>query len=429
MDAERYRFAQDDPSFGIENEGGGGMAMRGRYQLILLIVVLDAMGIGIVFPTMPALLRQLLHGGSNAEVARHYGWLLAAYASTTLFSSPVLGVLSDRYGRRPVLLAGLFGTAFDDLVMALAPTLPFLYLGRTLAGVTGASLTVATAYIADRSDEESRAREFGRMNACFGIGFIAGPMLGGLAGNYAVRAPFFLAAGLNGVSALLCFLLLPESRVAPASAEKKAHVTLRQLNPLAPLGRIGSVPGIGRLLFVFGTLNTVNQVTGVLWVVYGTARFGWSPGMVGVSLAVYGLLSAVCQTFLPGRAERRLGRRGTVLAGMVADALGFLSFGLVRATPGALGTIPLFALSGLSLPSLQALLSSRVSEERQGELQGVLTSLTSVIAVLCPIAASSLYVLLQERVPRVPGMIWLLLLPLFLPCFAVMGRKGEATPI
>jgi DHA1 family tetracycline resistance protein-like MFS transporter len=167
--------------------------MKRSNSLILAIVTLDAVGIGIVFPTLPLLLRSLLHDGS--DVARQFGLLLAAYAATMLFSSPVLGILSDRYGRRPVLLLSLCGTAFDDIVMALAPTLSILYLGRILAGFTGANLTVANAYLADTTPEDERSVAFGRMNACFGVGFIAGPILGGIVGTYSLRAPFYLAAG------------------------------------------------------------------------------------------------------------------------------------------------------------------------------------------------------------------------------------------
>ncbi len=244
--------------------------MQPRFLLILLVVTIDAMGIGMVFPTMPALVRSLLPGGGDAAVTRQYGLLLAAYAGMNLLSSPVLGVLSDRFGRRLVLLAGLFGTAFDNLVMALAPTLPVLYAGRMLAGVTGATLTTANAYVADITPEKERSRAFGRVNACFGIGFIAGPIVGGFAGSWSVRAPFYIAAALNCVTALVCVWALSELRKLPSAADASS---LRSLNPIAPLTRVGSLPGIGRLLYIFGTLSTVNQVTGVLWVVYGTARF------------------------------------------------------------------------------------------------------------------------------------------------------------
>lgn len=395
--------------------------IKPRSSLILFIVVLDAMGIGMAFPTMPALVGSLLHGASDAAVAHHYGYLLAAYAGTNLLSSPVLGTLSDRYGRRPVLLAGLFGTTFDNLVMALAPTLSILYLGRTLAGITGATLTVANAYVVDLTEEKDRAQAFGRMNACFGIGFIAGPILGGFAGSYAVRAPFYLAAALNCCSALICVFLLPESRTqAPV---RSTGALLPQLNPFAPLASIGGIPGIVPLLYVFGTISAVNQITGALWVIYGTTRFRWSPILVGASLALYGLLYAIGQVLLPKHAEKRLGRPGTVIFGMAADMLGFSLFGLARTTASALSTMPLLAVSGIGLPSLQSMLSGRVEESRQGELQGVLTSITSILAVLCPLAASGLYASLQQRLPQLPGAIWLFILPSFLPCFFLLSAR------
>lgn len=393
--------------------------MRQRSSLILLIVMLDAMGIGMAFPTMPALLHVLLHGGGPALVARHYGYLLAAYAGTNLLSSPVLGVLSDRYGRRPVLLAGLFGTAFDNLVLALAPNLPILYLGRMLTGVTGATLTVANAYVVDTAGQD-RAQAFGRMNACFGVGFIAGPMLGGFAGNHAVRAPFLLAAALNCISALVCFIALPESR----ECGRAEPLNLGKLNPFAPLANIYGIGGIARLLYVFGAISAVNQVTGALWVVYGTTRFNWSPVLVGVSLALYGLLYAVGQAVLPKYAEQRLGRRGTVACGLASDMTGFGIFAFARGTATAFGAMPLFAASGISLPSLQSMLADHVDEARQGELQGVLTSISSVLAVCCPVAASNLYALLQQEIPAFPGAIWLFVFPLFVPCFFLLWGRA-----
>ena len=343
--------------------------MKPRSSLILLIVVLDAMGIGMAFPTMPALVGSLLHGADGAAIARHYGYLLAAYAGTNLLSSPVLGSLSDRYGRRPVLLAGLFGTAFDNLVMALAPTLPLLYLGRTLAGVTGASLTVANAYMIDLTREADRAQAFGRMNACFGIGFILGPVLGGFAGTSSIRAPFYLAAALNGISALVCVFLLPESRPRVAAAQPEPRRP-RRLNPFAPLANIGGISGIAPLLYVFGTISAVNQVTGSLWVIYGTTRFRWSPVIVGASLALYGLLYAIGQILLPKPAEKRMGRKGTVAFGITADMLGFTLFGLARTTLTALSTMPLLAVSGIALPSLQSLLSAPRGSKPPGRVAG-----------------------------------------------------------
>ena len=390
--------------------------MNRALKTILAIVVLDAMGIGIVFPTLPALLRALLH--DRGDVAQHYGYLLAAYAVTMLFASPALGILSDKFGRRPVLLLSLAGTAFDDLVMALAPTLSFLYLGRTLAGFTGANLTVANAYLVDITTEEERATAFGRMNACFGVGFVAGPLLGGLAGTYSLRAPFYVAAALNLAGAVVCTFILPETR--NLSGEQRQPFALTQLNPFASLRFLHGLQGVSRMLYVFCTMTLVSQVPSVLWVLYGTARFGWSSAVVGLSFATFGLLHGLCQAFVPGPAQRRLGAGGTLAAGIIVESISLTIFSLVRSSTQAFAVIPLLSLGGISEPAVQTMLTSSVSEQRQGELQGVLTSCISLIAVVGPIAVSALYEVLRRGLPAYPGSIWFFPVLLYIPCVAML---------
>jgi DHA1 family tetracycline resistance protein-like MFS transporter len=340
-----------------------------------------------------------------------------------LFSSPVLGMLSDRCGRRPVLLLSLCGTAFDDIVMALAPTLSILYLGRILAGFTGANLTVANAYIADTVPEEERSTAFGRMNACFGIGFIAGPILGGVVGAYSLRAPFYLAAALNGLGALVCLFALPESR--RMAEGKRNPISLKQLNPFASVRCVSSLPGVTRLLYIFCTMEMVGQIPGVLWVIYGTTQFHWSAVTVGLSIALFGLLHALCQAFVPQIAQRRFGESGTVIVGMSADCAGFILFSIARTTFAVFSMIPLLCLSGVALPALQSMLSNSASEDRQGELQGVLTSFNSLVAIVGPIVASNLYELLRRRLPAYPGSIWLFTVLLYVPCFVVLFRNRQ----
>jgi DHA1 family tetracycline resistance protein-like MFS transporter len=397
--------------------------MQRSRLLILFIVVLDAIGIGVVLPTLPALLRSLEHGGGN--LVRQYGYLLAAYALTMLFASPVLGMLSDRFGRRPVLLFSLIGTAFDDLVMAMTPSLLILYVGRTLAGLAGANLTVANAYMADITTEEERAAAFGLLNACFGLGDIAGPILGGVAGMYSVRAPFYLAAALNAVGAVLCVFALPESRTV---LQERKPAMLKELNPFGALRSITQLHGVSRMLYVFCTMDLVGQVPAVLWVIYGTTRFNWSPVTVGLSFAAFGLLHAMVQTLLPQRAKKWFGERGSVIAGVVADSSGFLLFSLARNTRAVFSIMPFLCLGGIALPSVQSMLSRSVDKSRQGELQGVLTSFNSLIAVVGPIVASNLYVVFQQRLPGYPGGIWLVPVLLYVPCFALLLRSNnEAT--
>ncbi|MEG9432680.1 TCR/Tet family MFS transporter [Terriglobus sp. ADX1] len=387
--------------------------------LILFVVVLDAMGIGIVFPTLPELLRTLMHG--SGDPARAYGYLLSAYALSMFFASPVLGALSDRFGRRPVLLFSLLGTAFDDLMMGLAPTLWILYAARTLAGFSGANLTVTNAYLADITPEEERSGAFGKMNACFGVGFIAGPVLGGIAGMYSLRAPFYLAAALNIVGAVLAVFVLPESR----KVTEAKRITLGQLNPFASLRNVFRLRGIGAMLYVFCTMDMVGQVPSVLWVIYGNSRFGWTPFMVGVSFALFGLLHAVFQSILPERFQRWVGERGSILAGIAADTTGYALYSIASTTVAALSILPLLCLGGIALPSVQSMLSRSVDESRQGELQGVLTSLNSLIAVGGPVVASSLYSVARTRIPQYPGAIWLAPVLLYVPCVAMLLWKAS----
>lgn len=391
--------------------------------LIFFVVVLDAMGIGIVFPTLPGLLRALMH--DTGDPARAYGYLLSAYALSMFFASPVLGALSDRFGRRPVLLLSLLGTAFDDLMMGLAPTLWVLYAARTLAGLSGANLTVANAYLADITPEEERSGAFGKMNACFGVGFIAGPVLGGLTGMYSLRAPFFVAAALNLVGAVLCVFVLPESR----TVTEPRPITLGQLNPFASLRNVFRMRGIGTMLYVFCTMDMVGQVPSVLWVIYGNSRFGWTPVMVGASFALFGLLHAIVQSTLPQRIQRWMGDRGSVLAGIAADAVGYGAYSIVSTTVAAFSVLPLLCLGGVALPSVQSMLSRSVDESRQGELQGVLTSLNSLIAVGGPVVASGLYSVARTRVPQYPGAIWLAPVLLYVPCVALLLWKARAKEI
>ena len=390
--------------------------MHRGLKTVLLIVLLDAMGIGIVFPILPSLLRALLHSG---EIARHYGYLLAAYAISMFIASPILGSLSDRFGRRPILLASLIGTACDDLVMALTPTLSILYVGRTLAGLTGANMTVANAYLSDVTIQEERAKGFGRMNAAFGVGFILGPLLGGVLGAYSLRAPFYLAAALNLLGALVCLVALPESHSpAPQSTPPRAH-----FNPFASLTSIRQLSGMSLLLYVFCTMAMVGQVPSVLWVLYGTARFGWSALAIGCSFALFGLLHAICQVLLPDLAQRKLGRRGTVIAGMTADSFAFTAFSFVSSAHAAFASLPLLSLGGVAAPAVQAMLAGAVDEDRQGELQGVLTSLISLIAVVGPVAVSTLYVWLKQKAPWYPGAIWLVPALLYAPCVLLLLSK------
>ena len=366
--------------------------------VILTTVALDAAGIGLIMPVLPGLLRTL--AGAD-QVARHYGVLLALYALMQFLCAPLLGALSDRHGRRPVLLASLAGAAVDYAVMAVAPALWVLYLGRAVAGLTGATGAVASSCIADLSRGEDRARRYGYLSACMGLGLIAGPVIGGLAGQWSPHAPFAVAAALNALNCLMAWRFLPESRpasdattsaaTAPAAAGIRAARALQALNPLGALRWVRGLPAVPALLLAYVLAQISGQVPGSLWVLYGEDRYHWDAAMVGLSLAAFGVLHALAQALLPGPATRRFGERGSAMLGLLADGCAYVL--IAFATQGWMAfpiLLPL-ALGGLVVPALQALLSQQAGASRQGQLQGSLASLAGLTSVIGPLCVTALY--------------------------------------
>jgi DHA1 family tetracycline resistance protein-like MFS transporter len=395
--------------------------------VILTAVTLDAAGIGLVFPILPSLLRELTHTG---EVAALYGVLLSLYALMQFLFAPVLGMLSDRYGRRPVLLLSLAGAAVDYLVLAAAPVLWLVFVGRALAGLTSANLAVATAYLADISPEAIRVRRFGYLHACFGIGFILGPVLGGALGDIWVRYPFVAAAALNALNFAVALFVLPESR--PGTRQP---LRLAGLNPFASLRWAMTFTALLPLIATFVVLNFVGQIYGTVWVLYGEDRYRWTAMMVGLSLAGYGLAHAGAQAFLTGPATARLGERNTLFVGVAVEIVALVALAFATAGWIVFALLPVFALAGIGLPALQSLLSNEVGAARQGELQGVLSSLVSLTAIFGPLVFSWIYFLSRDRWS---GMIWLVGAVVYLssaPLLLALRRpqssrgSGERLPI
>ncbi len=356
--------------------------------VILLTVLLDAVGIGLILPILPVLLRSL--GGLDAG-SLHYGALLAAYALMQFLFSPILGALSDRFGRRPVLLISLAGAAADYLLMAFAPTLAWLYLGRLLAGITGANMAVATAYVTDITPAGQRARRFGLVGAVFGVGFIVGPLLGGSLGEWHLHAPFLAAAAMNALNLAMAFFLLPESRKPRTRAAEKIR-----LNPFSSLRRLHGKPGLLPLAGIYLIMALVSQAPATLWILYGQDRFGWSMMVAGLSLAGYGACHALSQAFAIGPLVARLGEREALL--------------------------PFFAAGGMALPALQALMAHKVDDDHQGELQGTLASMGSLIGVAGPLMATALYAATRDVWP---GLVWALAAALYLLVPPLLARSRE----
>lgn len=371
--------------------------MNRSLVVIYATVALDAAGIALIFPILPALLRSL---AGTDEVSAMFGGMLAVYSCMQFVFSPLLGVLSDQFGRRPVLLLSLAGAAVDNLIMALAPCLWLLFAGRAMAGLTAANAAVATAYIADITPEADRARRFGLFHACFGAGFVLGPVIGGILGDIAPRDPFLAAAALNGMNFLLAIFMLPESH-RPA----RKPLAWRTLNPLAPLRWALAFRSLIPLLAAFLLISLVGQTYSTVWVLFTEDRFDWSATEVGLSLGLFGTLVALVQTLAIAPLIRLMGERGTLLLGIMCEALALLIFAVAQAGWIVFATIPLLAFGGVGLPALRALQTNAVDGARQGQLQGVTASLASLTAIFGPLVFSWVY---QVSRPDRSGIVWLI---------------------
>jgi len=372
------------------------LTMNRSLVVIFTAVVLDAIGIGLIFPILPSLLQEVT---GTHNVAPYIGVMTALYAVMQFVFAPVLGSLSDRLGRRPVLLISLAGAAVNYLFLAFAPSLWMLVIGRAIAGLTSANTSVAAAYITDISPEDQRARRFGLMNAMFGIGFIVGPVLGGVLGDYWLRLPFIAAAVLNGCNLLLAFFILPESR-----APSREKIDMAALNPLRPLRWVFSLKSLLPIVIIFFVFSATGEAYGTCWALWGSDTFQWNGLWIGLSLGSFGVCQTLAQAFLPGPAVKLLGERAAILAGIASAAIALLVMAFARQGWMIFAIMPVFALAGIGVPALQSLASRQVDESRQGQFQGVLASAVSLASIVAPLGFSSIYLLVR---PQWPGAIWL----------------------
>ncbi|PSL19947.1 TCR/Tet family MFS transporter [Shimia abyssi] len=354
--------------------------------VILATVVIDAMGIGLILPVMPDLIQEVA-GGDIAQAAIWGGILSAVFAVMQFIFGPFLGSLSDRFGRRPVLLVSLVVMSADYVVMALADTIWLLFLGRVIAGITAATYATALAYMADISSPQDKARAFGVVGAGFGIGFVLGPVLGGVLAEFGTRAPFWAAAVLAGLNALLGWAVLSET---VTDATRRVFRWSRA-NPLGSLMALGQLPAMGKLLMVFFLYQIAGAVWPSIWPYFTTEMFDWSPRMIGISLAAYGIGFALVQAFLIAPSIKRFGNRLTVLIGLWIEVASFVFVAFVANGMLLMAMIPVFALGAIGLPALQGILSRRVPDDSQGELQGVLASLTSLATILAPLVMTQTF--------------------------------------
>lgn len=346
---------------------------------IFITLLIDITGWGLIIPVMPKLIEQLIHGDVSAA-ARYSGWLTLAYAIAQFIFAPLVGNLSDKYGRRPVLLFSLFGFGLDYLLLSVAPSMGWLFVGRIIAGITGASITTASAYIADVSTPENKAQNFGMIGAAFGIGFILGPVLGGLLGQYGPRVPFIAAAVLCLLNWLYGYFVLPES----LPKDKRREFEWKRANPFGSLLFLKSIPGIAELTVSLVLVYIAGHAVQSNWSFYGIEKFGWNEKMIGISLGVVGLLVGIVQGGLIRVINPKLGNEKSVYTGLALYALGMLLFGLATETWMMFLFLVPYCLGGICGPALQAIISGHVSPRQQGELQGALTSLMSATSFIGP---------------------------------------------
>lgn len=371
-------------------------ARRAAIAFILVTALLDVMAMGIVIPVLPPLIEQFT--GSTARAGVINGLFVALWALMQFLCSPVIGSLSDRYGRRPVILLSTLGLSADYVLMALAPDLWWLAAGRILAGVTSASFTTVYAYMADITAPDARARGYGLIGAAFSAGFVAGPLLGGILGEISPRAPFWAAAALSGVALLYGLFVLPES----LARDKRMAFSWRRANPFGALMLLRSHRDLTRLSVVNFLLYFAHHLFAAVFVLYAGHRFGWSAFQVGTLLALVGALDMIVQGVLVGPVVKRLGDRRTMILGLAAGAVGIACMGL--APTGWLFTLAMLpnALWGLAMPTIQSLMTRRVSESEQGQLQGANMSVGSIAGVISPLFFGAVYSMSVGENPAFP---------------------------
>lgn len=394
--------------------------MDRRLFVVFAAIILDAVGIGLIFPILPSLLQDVIRTGN---VAPYIGVMTALYAVMQFIFAPILGSLSDRLGRRPVLLISLAGATVNYVFLACASSLWMLLLGRAIAGLTSANISVATTYITDISPENTRARRFGLFNAMFGVGFIIGPVLGGVLGDCWLRLPFLAVAVLNAGNLLLAFLLLPESR-----APTRETIDLAALNPLRSLRWVFSVRSLLPIILIFFLFSATGDAYGTSWALWGSDTFQWNGLWIGLSLGAFGVCQTLAQAFLPGPAVKRLGERAAILLGVAGACTALIVMAFATRGWMIFAIMPVFALGGIGVPALQSLATRQVDESQQGQFQGVLASALSLASIVAPLAFSSVYLVVRAHWP---GAVWLSVVVVYaaaVPLVLGLDLKKPAAP-
>lgn len=353
---------------------------------IFITILVDVIGLGIIIPVVPKLIEKLT-GEGISEASRYGGWLVFCFAIMQFLFSPILGGLSDRFGRRPVLLLSLLGLGLDYILHAYAPSITWLFVGRLIAGVMGASFTTATAYIADISTPEKRAQNFGLIGAAFGLGFIIGPLIGGLSAKWGPSMPFLVAASLTLLNLLYGYFVLPESLLK----ENRRKFEWKRANPIGSLAHLKKYPVVSGLIASLVLIYIASHAVQSNWSYFTMYKFNWNEEMVGYSLAVVGVLVSIVQGFLIRVINPKLGQNKSIYLGLLLYAIGLILFGLAWKDWMMFAFLVPYCLGGIAGPAIQGLISNQVPPTEQGELQGALTSLISLTSIIGPLIMNNLF--------------------------------------
>ena len=409
---------------------GDSQAHRGGRRpalaFIFVTALMDVLSLGIIIPVLPNLLKAFA-GGDTAAAALWVGLFGSAWALMQFFFSPILGMISDRYGRRPVILISIFGLGVDYLFMALAPTLGWLFLGRIIHGVSAASFATAGAYIADVSPPERRARNFGLIGAAWSVGFVLGPVVGGTLGDIDLRLPFYVAAGLALANWLYGYFVLPES-LPPERRE--ARFVWKKANPVGSLTLLRGHPDLLGLASLWFLYHLAHYVLPAIFVLYTGHRYGWSMTEIGAMLMITGVLGVIVQALLVGPIVKRVGERGALLIGMAAGATGFAIYAMAPTEEIYWIGMPIFALMGLVQASIQGLMTRRVAPHEQGQLQGANSSIAGITGLIGPGLYTAVFAwsLRHEATQHMPGLAILVAGGLMALGFFLSLRFAKAEP-
>jgi MFS transporter, DHA1 family, tetracycline resistance protein len=401
---------------------------QGAFIFVFITVVLDMVALGITVPVLPKLIVEF-KGGDVPAAAAISGLFATAWAAMQFVFSPVIGAASDRFGRRPVILLSNFGLGLDYIFMALAPTLPWLFVGRVISGITSSSYPTAVAYISDVTSPEQRAGKFGMLGAAFGIGFVVGPALGGLLGGIDLRLPFWVAAGLSLANAAYGYFILPES----LPKEQRARIDWSKANPLGALVLLRSHPELFSLAVATFLMGLAHEALPNMFVLYADYRYNWSIVAVGPALALVGICSGIVQGGLVGPLVKRMGERVCMLFGLFCGGIGFTILGLASVGSVFMSGIPFLALWGLAGPPMQSMMSRRVKANEQGQLQGAIGSIRGITGMMGPIVMTGTFT--QTAGPRAlleaPGTVYYLAAVLVIATIFVTWRATQTvvTPL